>query len=320
MATRKLLLPKLLPEADVRVRVPASTSNLGPGFDAVGCALKLENVFRWTLSKKPDARTTFGGPEAKGLPETQDTIAHAAFKKVLEFVGEPSEGVMPRLSLTASVIVPQARGLGSSSTALVAGILGASAMLRKPLEPQVLLDLAVGMEGHPDNVAPAILGGLVASASETGGCNLRLRLHRSLQFVLLIPNYEVKTADARAALPAMVPMKDAVFNASRTPLLLEALRTGRCQRLKELMKDRLHQDYRKPLYRHYDAFEAVAYKAGAWGFCVSGAGPAMLAVVERSRAQRVVEMLERARRAKRLPGRVLALDAAGAGARTRKLK
>lgn len=305
--------------ARIRVRVPASTANLGPGFDAIGCALKLHNVFEWWVAPRGEAPSyAIGGPEAAGIPANVENVAVRSAQRFLRDCGV-AEAELARLSMRAKIAIPPARGLGSSSTAIVGGVAGANALLRKPRPTAEALDAAVAIEGHPDNVAPALLGGLVVCATETKPLRfLRLRPSPRLAFIVIVPDYHVATADARAALPKAVPMKDAVFNLSRMPLLIEALRRGDSDSLRTCIADRLHQDYRKPLYRHYDKLEAAAYKSGAAAFAVSGAGPTMLAIAETAKAERCAAGIAAA--AKRLglnaTVRVLPVDARGTAVST----
>jgi homoserine kinase len=299
------------------VIVPASTANLGPGFDAVGCALGLHNRFGWRVAPagRP-AVTRMTGPESAGLPADHRNIARRSALRLLERAGVPSpEVALDSLDLEAEIAIPQSRGLGSSSTAIVGGVLGANRLLEEPLDERALLDLCVEIEGHPDNVTPAMHGGLVAIAAHaTPVLWRRYTVAPQVRFVVAVPDDHVRTSDARAALRQEVPLADAVHNLSRVPLVLEALRTGELDRLRELLDDRLHQPHRKPLYRGYDALEAVAYAAGAAGFCVSGAGPTLLAVTRAAEAERVRAALHAELAATGAGGRALILPVDDRGA------
>ncbi len=313
--TRSQLLPR---GTRVRVDVPASTSNLGPGFDAFGCALGLVNSFVFELGPpRVPPRFEFGGTDAAGLPCDGSNLAIRAMEHAWSAFGE-DPGVASRVSLSGTIRVPQARGLGSSSTAIVAGVAAACALLRRPPSVARQLELATDLEGHPDNVSAALLGGLVASVPGTRPviCR-RFKVHRNVAFVVAVPNYEVRTSDARAALPVSYPRQDVIANLSRTPLILDAFRSGDLSDLWTLMEDRVHQPYRARLYPGMEELRAAAQRNGAAGFCVSGAGPSMLAIAARGASGKVSSGLTRALAALPFGGRVLELPARFAGARVR---
>lgn len=301
----------------VVVSVPASTSNLGPGFDAFGCAVKLRNRFVMSTTRgDTEARARFSGPRAEGLNPGADNLVHRSAARILEHAGVALGEPPPPIALEAVINVPLARGLGSSSTAVTAGLLGANALLRRPLPFEEVLQLAIEIEGHPDNVTPCFVGGLTVSASGTAEpCYRRLRLSPRLCFVFVVPDYEVKTSEARRLLPREIPLSDAIANLSRTPLVLEALRSGDAGLLREAMRDRLHQPYRKPLFRGYDDFEAAAFRAGAASFCVSGAGPTLLAVCPKEKAASVGRALGKQADAMGMGAEVMELPVDYAGAR-----
>lgn len=258
--------------APFRVRVPASTSNLGPGFDCLGMAVNLSNVFHVTpLARGANAIAGRGTCEAiRGRSNV--------FFRAMRAVGRLTGGSPLPVQVMVEGKVPVARGLGSSATAIVAGALAANHLLGSPLEPADLLPLLVKLEGHPDNVAPALLGGLTASARIGRDIVVHgYRPHRAWRLAILIPDYELSTETARAAIPAQVPHADAVFNLTRVPLILDALTTGDADALAMVMEDRLHEPYRRPLVARYDAIRKAARRAGAAGVYLSGAGPAMAA-------------------------------------------
>ncbi len=306
----------LKPATTVRVHVPASTSNLGPGFDAFGCALKLKNTFIWSVIEKGESPgIILAGPESAGLPEEKSNLAWKAAERLFVESGLPAD-TMDRLMLRATINIPQARGLGSSSTAIVGGLVGASTLLRKRWTEEQLLELAVEIEGHADNVSAALLGGITVSATGTKPLLCRkYRVHPSVSFVIVVPDYHVKTADARGVLPTMYERTDAVHNLSRTPLILDAMRSGKLHRLHELFDDRLHQPFRRPLYRNYNELAKAALSAGAAAFCVSGAGPSMLAVMPRAKAAKVRARLSRELARLGITGRVLELGPSAQGSR-----
>lgn len=274
------------------VSVPGSTSNLGPCFDSVGCAIGLRNQFEFMLL--PDGsrdNVQLTGPRCAGIPATPKNLALTSARWVFRDAGlDP-----PPMQLRAHIEVPNARGLGSSSTAIVGGLAAGNHLAGSPFTVQELLERAVEWEGHPDNVVPALLGGLVVSAAHSKPLlSRRITVHPDVCFVFIIPEYEVRTADARGVLPETVPMADAVWNSSRSPIVIMAMQSGDLSGLQQAMEDRFHQPYRRHLFREYARFENAALAAGAAGFCVSGAGPAMLAVCPRSRREQVAGALEAA--------------------------
>lgn len=275
-------MPDRLPPLGTRlcVSVPASTSNLGPGYNSLGCALDLWNEFEFEITHVDEQYDDFRGPETfGGNAPLEENLARKAY----EYLFQLMELTTPPVSIREFVNIPGERGLGGSSTAVLAGLAAANALLDPPLLHEQLLDIAVTIEGHPDNVAPGLLGGLVAAAANTMPLTyVRGEVHPDVRFILAIPSEGVKTVEARAVLPSTVPFADAVFNHSRTTIVFQALISGKLDLLRQAMNDRLHQPYRKSFYPFYDAMERVAFDAGASGFCVSGAGSALMAVCSSS--------------------------------------
>ena len=260
----------------IRVRVPATTANLGPGFDTLGLALGLVNVVEIRHGGDAGLRISVGGQaDASMLPVDEHNLVFRAMRRVFDLAGEQMAGMDLKLTVNA----PLSRGLGSSASAIVAGMAGASALLGDPVPQATLLEEMVRMEGHPDNIVACVRGGLVACA-KAGDAVIHERFipHPSLRYVVLIPDYDLPTAKSRQAIPKSVPFRDAVFNVSRVALVIERLRSGHLDDLAVLMDDRLHQPYRKPLVHGYDLISSEAERAGAGAVVLSGAGPTMLAV------------------------------------------
>ncbi len=297
-----------------QISIPASTSNIGPGFDFLGCAFQLRNEFEVepALEDGDTNSIIFNGPQSSGLIPSSDNLFFGCAARVFERIGEP----MPPLRVRAHVEVPNARGLGSSATATVAGILAANFIAGEPLTRQELLEIACDIEGHPDNVAPALLGGMIGGVmTESGRVIVRRWMpHPSIGFVLVSPDYEVPTRLARAALPKEIPLKDAIANATRIPLLVMALIEGDLSDLQELTLDRWHEPYRAHLFRSLDPLKAAAFAAGAASVTVSGAGPSLLAITAVANANRVAEAWRAALSSCSLGGavRVLEVDRDGA--------
>lgn len=260
--------------ARARVRVPASTSNLGPGFDCLGLALALYNELTLELYSDhgPDLVRIDGEGEDE-LPRDQKNLMVRAARMLIA----PEAG---RLVFRAVNCIPLGRGLGSSAAAILAGLYAADAVLkRSPKRTRKLLDMACSLEGHPDNAAAAVHGGLTACVQGDEGLRVQpLRLHKSVAAVVCVPDYELPTKTARAVLPKKVPLKDAVANVSRTVLLASALSDGKWEQLALATEDRLHQPYRGSLARGMEEAIAAARRVGSCGAFLSGAGPSVAAL------------------------------------------
>jgi homoserine kinase len=256
-----------------RVRVPGSTSNLGAGFDCIGLALDRHLDAWWTPGPAP-MRVERGGT-LTGLPADCDDLLSRAFLNGLGGRGiEPPGGV-----LGATSAIPLARGLGSSAAAVVAGLALAAAVVDRTLDRDAALAAAVAIEGHPDNAAPALFGGLVGVARDAAGAPVAfaLPLSTQIEFAWAAPVTEVSTARARSALPVDVPHAQAVRSLSRLAALLRGLETADPALLRIGFEDELHVPYRLPLIpRAAEAFEA-ARAAGAWAVTISGSGSGLIA-------------------------------------------
>ena len=322
------------------MRVPATSANLGPGFDALGLALDLHNTL--ALSASDADALEVEGEGASELSGQSTTIAHDGAHRVLRALGCDVPGV--RLQMHNAI--PLARGLGSSSAAIVGGMVAANEWARavhgKSLSPRELLELATFIEGHPDNVAPALLGGLVAAACEPKDADLtiagltvtgltvtnsastvtgltvaavRVPVKAWPQFAVWIPDAELSTHKARGVLPDEVSRADAIYNLSRSALLVAALAAGDFEALGEALKDRLHQAQRAPLVPGFDAIVGAARAAGAVGATLSGAGPTILAwIAPDADAETVRASMETAAMGNRVAGRALLLRATDVGA------
>lgn len=277
----------------IRVRIPATTANLGPGFDSMGLALNLWNTFELRLEGEPgtvSVRTE--GEGANTLPQDQ---SHLVARTLIE---ETWPGLMPRdrgIQIFCQNNVPAASGLGSSSTAVLAGLLFSSALSARAMHPEApesvlesvrapenvqrVLTRAIKLEGHGDNVAPALLGGLILVVSG-GEPVVRTVEHAPIRVVVCVPEFNFLTADARAALPAQYPRADTIFNIGHSLLVLEALRCGDAALLRRAMGDRVHEPYRMPLIPGATEVRTHALEAGAFACTLSGAGPGLIAFAE----------------------------------------
>jgi len=253
----------------VTIRVPATTANLGPGFDAFGCALSLYTDVTF--------EETECGLEITGCPEAftgPDNLVYVSYCAALNTMSEEVRGVKIHIESQ----IPICRGLGSSAALLVAGAMGANVLRGNKLSTQGLLNITNAMEGHPDNLAPAFYGGLTASMVDNGlPVTVNFPLHPDWEFLALVPDFTLSTPKARAVLPKDVSRADAIYNISHGAMVLKALELGDEKLLRTAMQDRLHQNYRRNLIQDYDQIEALVRTTGA-GFCLSGAGPTLLCI------------------------------------------
>ncbi|MBO8137209.1 MAG: homoserine kinase [Desulfotomaculum sp.] len=260
----------------IRVYVPATTANLGPGFDCLGMALNLHNVVEM---EKLDAglHIEVQGDGSADIPRDESNIVYQAALKVFETVNFFPAGL--RIKLTNQI--PVCRGLGSSAAAIVGGIVAANLLSGSKLSKDKMLDLAVQMEGHPDNVAPALFGGITVSAAAEGEVHyICIAPPAGLKTVVAVPDFKLSTKLAREVLPNQVPLQDAVFNVGRAALLAAALCKGDLDKLCCAMEDRLHQNYRASLVPGMKKVLAAARLAGAKGVVLSGAGPTLIAFAD----------------------------------------
>ena len=265
------------------VRTPATSANLGSAFDVAGIAFKLYNVISFD---KSDELKISGCEE---IYANDKNLAYLAYKSVLAELGEKGE-----VEISFEKIgVPVTRGLGSSAALLAAGAYAANKLYGEKLSDGDLLRVCTKLEGHPDNVAPALFGGLCVSLcfDEKAYC-FKSEVSDKLKFTALIPEFKVDTKSARKVLPKNVPFKDAVFNSARCALISEAFKSGDFDLIAETTKDKLHQDYRKKLFKNADEIEKIACETGAKAFFVSGAGPTLLAMSEKEIARDLNERIK----------------------------
>ena len=259
----------------IRVRVPATSANIGPGFDAFGMAFELYNIF--SFEERDTGKLTIRGVAKKY--QGKSNLVYKAMLKVFNKVGYKPKG----LYIYSDVNVPVSRGLGSSATCIVGGLVGANALCGGPLNGRELFDLAVEMEGHPDNVAPAMFGGLVVSiGTREENFYVKKAVSQQFDFYAAIPDFTLPTIEARRAIPKKIHHKDAAFNVSRATMTYLALADGLPELLKESMKDKLHQPYRIPLIANYEDVTHAAADFGALGSCISGAGPTILLISDKT--------------------------------------
>jgi len=259
-----------------QLRVPASSANLGPGFDALGLALNLFLDCRFRRSDRLSIQVA--GRDAAQIPATDENLI---WQTALT-VGRDTRSELPPVELLIENQIPIGKGLGSSAAALTAGVVMADHLLGLNWKPLRILDEAARIEGHPDNVAACVLGSIVASAVDSGGMAraVRIELPRRFGVAVVVPDFVLPTTEARAVLPSTYSSKDAIFNVQRAALLIAALATGSAHAFPAALEDRLHQPYRLPLVP--GLAETLKLRApGLLGCALSGAGPSVLVFYER---------------------------------------
>lgn len=304
----------------VQVTVPATASNLGPGFDCLGLAVNLCNqVILQTAggfrsSGEPNVCVTVNGLGEDSLPTGRGNLVVRAAERVFAQAGR----IPDRLTVRLINRIPPCSGMGSSAAAIVAGLVGANELCRRPLKPDQLLALAAEMEGHPDNVAPALLGGFTISVVGEDGVIrvLQPRVRRDLICIFCVPDATLPTTRARRALPKSYRRADVVFSLSRAAMLTALLQGGSTGLLKLAMEDRLHQPYRAKLVPGMTEAVAAAVKAGALGACLSGSGPTVLAFTDHhGSTDHVGSALKKAFAAKGVRAETFVLGISSVGAR-----
>jgi homoserine kinase len=264
----------------LKIKVPATTANMGAGFDCLGMALNLYNEITVEESDSflIEMKSKFSG--ASGLFTTKDNLIYQVITRFYDEIGKTP----PELKIKQNDSIPMTRGLGSSSACIVAGLFAANSLAGEPLSKDELAQMACQIEGHPDNVAPAVYGGLIIAVLE----GEEQKLHHvkivpsdALSFVAFIPDFQLSTAKARRILPQHYSRADAVFNISRASLFVASMMSGNWDNLTVSVNDRLHQPYRGTLIPNMDKIFEYSMAVGAKGVFMSGAGPTIIAIVSR---------------------------------------
>jgi len=271
-----MTLLKKMANRTARIRVPATTSNLGAAFDAVGLALQLYLNLEVSELEGNASSLEFRGRDAQLIPTDRSNLVWRMMEKVAGLAGKN----LPAFSLRIENQIPITKGLGSSATACLAGAAAADFLCRLDLEKQRLLEIASAEEGHPDNVAPALFGGLVAAISGDEILCARAEFPAEWTIVAVTPQYELETKKARAALPAQIPHRDAVYNVQRAAFLMAQVTHGRKEGVREAMRDRLHQPYRSALLPGLSEILEMRDMAGLIGVALSGAGSTVVAFAD----------------------------------------
>ena len=270
----------------VTVKVPATSANLGPGFDCLGLALPIYNTITIEETVLPGTGIEINLMSENeiidemifdNIPKDENSIVYKAVEMLYNSIGqEPSE-----LKINIQSQIPITRGLGSSASVVVGGLIAANKLLGSPADTTALLSIATEVEGHPDNVAPAILGGFVLSSQEQDGTIMTEKLNwpEEWDITVCIPDFELSTNIARSVLPESVPLQDAVFNAKHLAMFIQAINTKNIKLMKNALHDRLHQPYREKLIPGMkEIMEAFNHEDNVIGTVLSGAGPSMLVI------------------------------------------
>lgn len=258
----------------VKVTVPATSANLGPGFDTLGLALNLYNVY--TFEEHEDLII-------EGCPRifrNKGNLVYKSFEITANKLGKEVNG----LKISMNTKIPISRGLGSSSACIVAGVFGANALYKGNLSVDEMFKIAVAIEGHPDNIAPCVYGGLTASLlHKDAPYTVKYEISDKLKFCALIPDFETSTEQARKVLPKMIDFNDAVFNISRVSVLLKALEKGNIGLISIALRDKLHQRYRAELIHELDGVTEICIRDGSSAIYISGSGPTIINIVDDDR-------------------------------------
>lgn len=267
----------------VSVKVPATTANLGPGFDSLGLALPLYNTITVEETIMPGTGIEINildetnEQDIISIPTDENNIVYKAIELLYNSIGQtPSE-----LKITIKTQIPIARGLGSSASVIVGGLIAANELLGRPADEAALLSIATEIENHPDNITPAVVGGFVVSSLEEDGSVIYSKMNwpKDWNITVCIPDYELATDIARSVLPSEVPLKDAIYNLKQVGMLVQAVNTHDEKLMKAALNDRLHQQYREKLIPGLKEIkEALKHEDNVMGVVISGAGPSVLVI------------------------------------------
>jgi len=282
----------------IRVKAPATTANMGPGYDCLGMALDVWNALEVEVLDGGESMVEIIGEGAGELGTGRDNLVYRS----MEFLFKDAGQDMPAVRLKCENTIPLARGLGSSAAAIASGLVAANAICSQDYTPNDLLEMAATIEGHPDNVAAAVLGGMqlvISDQTEEGNrlCTVPINVPPELHAVIFVPDVRISTEDARAVLPVKVTVADAVHNMGRVGLLVASMATNHPEYLAIATQDRLHQPYRQPLFPAMKVIFQAALDAGALGVFLSGSGSTVLALTQGREMTVAYEMAEAARQA-----------------------
>ena len=282
----------------IRVKAPATTANMGPGYDCLGLALDVWNTLEIEVLKGGEPVVEVTGEGADELGTGRDNLIYRAMEFLFQDVGED----MPAVRINCDNAIPIARGMGSSAAAIAGGLVAANYLCSQEYTANDLLEMAATIEGHPDNVAAAVLGGMqlvIMDQTDEGNrlYTVPVNVPPELHAVVFVPEVRISTKDARAVLPEKVSMADAVHNMGRVGLLVAAMATNHPEYLTVATQDRIHQPYRQPLFPAMKVIFQAALDAGAMGVFLSGSGSTVLALTKGREMTVAYEMAEAARQA-----------------------
>lgn len=259
----------------VEVRVPATSANMGAGFDTMGIALGLYNII--TVEEIESGLKIINRNTSEFIPTNENNLIYRALTRVFNEVGYSKKGI----KIIQNSSIPMTRGLGSSSACIVGGLLAANVISKRQLSYERILEIATEMEGHADNVVPALYGGFCISACDNGRIYHRsYKLSPKLKYAVMVPDFYLPTKKSRRLLPKELPLKDASHNISRAVWFASSLATGKLDNLKIGVDDRIHQPYRKNCVDGMDEIFDESYKNGAKATFLSGSGPTVLSIID----------------------------------------
>ena len=262
----------------IKIKIPATSANIGSGFDSLGIALTMYNE---VMLEESDEISIESLDDVK-VPTDENNLVYWSAKRLYEECGKK----IPGLKIKQINNIPMARGLGSSSACIVAGLLGANRFLGSPLSKNELINLASKIEGHPDNTTPAITGGLVTSAIEGERVySVTVPVAKNIRFAVMIPPFELKTDLARSVLPQSYSKDDVVYNLSRAALMTASLFSGSLDNLRVAVSDKLHQPYRAKFIYGFENIFRLSYELGSYGTYISGAGPSIISIVDENSSE-----------------------------------
>ncbi len=257
----------------IKIEIPATSANLGSGFDCLGVAL---NMYNYVWMEEAD-EIDISSKDDVVVPTDESNLIYWSAERLYSECGKK----LPGLKIIQENNIPMTRGLGSSSACIVAGLVGANRFLGSPLTKHDLVNLACKIEGHPDNTTPALLGGLVTAAMENGHVySVSVPVAKNIRFGVFIPPFELKTEVARKALPNEYSRDNAVYNLSRSSLMTAALFSGSLENLRVAVQDSIHQPYRKKFISGVETVFRMSYELGSYGTYISGAGPSIIAIID----------------------------------------
>lgn len=262
-----------------KFKIPATSANLGPGFDTLGLALNLFNDFEVSRRKDNKINLSIISENKKILFNDSDNLILKSYKSYYKYIDRKVDGI----NIIEKMNSPLARGMGSSASAIVGGLLAAAWNSKEIIDEKSFTKLAVDIEGHPDNVIPAILGGLIINYKNNNSFSYhKIEIPEELKFIVIVPNFELKTSESRKVLPKKLNYSSAVFNVGRISLFIASFLEKKYELLSEAMQDKLHQPYRSKLIPAFDEVIKSAQISGAYGASLSGAGPTIIAITDKN--------------------------------------